>query len=160
MLIVNSYTSLRIGSLLLAVPNYEVAQINSARDIHYESGLAYIPYQIKLVPVFSIDERFSSVRHGYADFNSQYVVTLACANDEFRYDPRIAIQVESTTRIAIVNSGHIPQTMKKRKSPISSWYIDQMNNRGFMTGTMAIEAFVTRTTKVYSNDREHSTLVG
>ena len=155
----NSYTSLKIGSLLLAVPSHEVAQISLTKDMHYESGFACIPYHTDLIRVISIDERFSSVRQGFCDIKSPYIITLACPDDDFRYSARIALQIEATAKIAIINSGQIPQTMKQIKSPINGWYVDQAKNRGFLTDTAALELFINHATQVFSDDG-HSTMAG
>ncbi|MEJ2045473.1 MAG: hypothetical protein P8X74_09800 [Reinekea sp.] len=155
----NSYTSLQIGSLFLAIPGHEVAQISLSRDIQIESRIPYVTFQNQLIPVISIDERFSTLRYGTPDIGAKYIVTLGFIDHTLRFQPRLALQVESTFKSSIMVSGLVPQTMKKTKSPITGWFEDHLHNRGFLTHTAALEAFVNHATKVFSNEN-HSSLAG
>jgi hypothetical protein len=154
-----SHIGIRIGSLYLALPGYEVAQINLTTDMTLQHGIACVTFQNRQVPVINIDEKFQTVRSGDGLSDSQYVITLACADDTLEFKPRLALQVNTVFKLDIKSRGHIPQNMKKAQSPIIGWFEDLTEHRGFLTNTNAIENFINHTARLNTNEQHH-TLAG
>jgi hypothetical protein len=155
----NNYVSLKIGDLLLAIPGYEIAQINLSSDIQIQSGVACVSYQSDLIPVIRFNEELADVQQGSEAFPAKYVVTLIYPDEDFKTHARLALQVDLASKVSIIKNGSVPQTMKLAKSPILGWFEDSRNQRGFLTQTAAIESFVNHATQVKPN-AENSTLAG
>ena len=151
-----AYVGIRLGSLYLALPGDQISQINLPNDLQQHLNMPYITVAQRRIPVLQVDDRLSRVSAAEPQAGkTRYITSLAYADASGTLITRFALQVDAVQKLGELQHYALPTLMPRPKSPLLGLFIDQREQRGFVTDVQALERFFNHLIETHCDDHDY-----